>query len=30
MAVIVLTSADRHPQLLELWEQSVRLRIISE
>ena len=24
MAVIVLTSADRHPQLLELWEQSVR------
>lgn len=24
MAVIALTSADRHPQLLELWEQSVR------
>lgn len=24
MAVIVLTSADRHPQLLEMWEQSVR------
>ena len=24
MAVIVLTSVDRHPQLLELWEQSVR------
>lgn len=24
MPVIVHTSADRHPQLLELWEQSVR------
>ncbi|EKE23272.1 MAG: hypothetical protein ACD_6C00544G0004 [uncultured bacterium] len=24
MAVIVLTSADQYPQLLELWEQSVR------
>ena len=24
MAVIISTSADRHPQLLELWEQSVR------
>ena len=24
MPVIVPTSADRHPQLLELWEQSVR------
>jgi len=24
MPVIIPTSADRHPQLLELWEQSVR------
>lgn len=24
MAVIILTSADQYPQLLELWEQSVR------